>query len=534
MIPVHLVIAPILIPLATGAFMLFFEDREHRLKAMLSLASVVGLVIVAALLVIRVNSGEGPAALVYLVGNWPVPVAINLVAERLSTLMLLVTALLALPALLFATDRWQNAGPHFHSLFQFLLVGINGAFLTGDLFNLFVFFEVMLAASYGLLLHGGGLPRVRSGMHYVAVNLVASLVFLVGIAMVYAASGSLNMAEISLRAESMQGFDRPVLNVGIAMLGLAFLVKAGMWPLGNWLVPAYSAAAGPVTAIFAILSKVGIYALLRLALLVPSDGIAFGARVMFIGGAVTMLISIIGVLAAQSMKRAGAYFILMSSGTLLATFGLSRPETTAGGLFYLVSSTLALGAFFFIIELLDRERDAVSDVIAVTAEAYGDREEVEEGEVGSLMPGGLAILAVGFGLLAMVLIGLPPLPGFLAKFAILTSAFGPVNGASDPAIVRPAILAGLLILSGFAGLLTLSRMGIRTFWQPLEPLAPRITIRETAPILFLLALLVILVIRAGPAMDLFRATAEDLHHQTRYLDAVFAAEPAPSAREGGR
>ena len=146
----------------------------------------------------------------------------------------------------------------------------------------------------------------------------------------------------------------------------------------------------------------------------------------------------------------------------------------------------------------------------------------------------LAAAAVVFGLLAMVLIGLPPLPGFLAKFAILTSAFGPVNGASDPAIVRPAILAGLLILSGFAGLLTLSRMGIRTFWQPLEPLAPRITIRETAPILFLLALLVILVIRAGPAMDLFRATAEDLHHQTRYLDAVFAAEPAPSAREGGR
>jgi multicomponent K+:H+ antiporter subunit D len=530
--PVHLVIAPILIPLAAGAFMLFFEDREHHLKAVLSLASVLGLVIVAALLVLRVNSGEGPAALVYLIGNWPVPVAINLVAERLSTLMLLVTSLLALPALFFATDRWERAGPHFYSLFQFLLVGINGAFLTGDLFNLFVFFEVMLAASYGLLLHGGGQARVRSGLHYVAVNLVASFVFLVGIAMVYAASGSLNMAEISLRAEGMQGFDRPVLNVGVAMLGLAFLVKAGMWPLGNWLVPAYSAAAGPVSAIFAVLSKVGIYALLRLALLVPSDGVAFGARIMFIGGSVTLAIATIGVLAAQSLKRAGAYFVLMSSGTLLATFGLSRPATTAGALFYLVSSTLALGAFFFVVELLERERDAASDVIAVTAEAYGEGESAPEEEVGSLMPGAVAILGLGFGLLAMVLIGLPPLPGFLAKFAIISSAFLPAMAAPDPTFLRPSILAGLLVLSGVAGLLTLSRIGIRIFWTPIEPFTPRITIRETAPVLFILALLAVLVVRAGPAMDLFTATADDLHHQTRYLDAVFGAGRVPIVREG--
>jgi multicomponent K+:H+ antiporter subunit D len=532
MMPVHLVIAPILIPLATGAFMLFFEDREHRLKATLSLASVLGLVVVAALLVARVNSGEGPAALVYLVGNWPVPVAINLVAERLSTVMLLLTSLLALPALFFATDRWERAGPHFYSLFQFLLVGINGAFLTGDLFNLFVFFEVMLAASYGLVLHGGGLARVRSGLHYVAVNLVASLVFLVGIAMIYAASGSLNMAEIALRAESMQGFDRPALSVGVAMLGLAFLVKAGMWPLGNWLVPAYSAAAGPVAAIFAVLSKVGIYALLRLALLVPNDGIVFGARIMFIGGSVTLVIAIIGVLAAQSLKRAAAYFVLMSSGTVLATIGLSMPATTAGALFYLVSSTLALGALFLVVELLERERDAASDVIAVTAEAYGDGEDAPEEEVGSLMPGAIAILALGFGLVAMVLIGLPPLPGFLAKFAIISSAFSPATLAPDAGVMKPAILAALLVLSGFAGLLTLSRMGIRVFWTPIEPFTPRVTMREAAPVLFLLALLVVLAVRAGPAMDLFSSTAEDLHHQTRYLDAVFSAKRTPSMTEG--
>jgi multicomponent K+:H+ antiporter subunit D len=305
-----------------------------------------------------------------------------------------------------------------------------------------------------------------------------------------------------------------------------------MWPLGNWLVPAYSAAAGPVAAIFAILSKVGIYALLRLALLVPNDGIVFGARIMFIGGSVTLVIAIIGVLAAQSLKRAAAYFVLMSSGTVLATIGLSMPATTAGALFYLVSSTLALGALFLVVELLERERGAASDVIAVTAEAYGDGEDAPEKEVGSLMPGAIAILALGFGLVAMVLIGLPPLPGFLAKFAIISSAFSPATLAPDAGVMKPAILAALLVLSGFAGLLTLSRMGIRVFWTPIEPFTPRVTMREAAPVLFLLALLVVLAVRAGPAMDLFSSTAEDLHHQTRYLDAVFSAKRTPSMTEG--
>src|SRR5690606_19698165 len=132
----------------------------------------------------------------YLLGNWPAPIAINLVSDRLSAIMLILTAVLAVPALIFASERWEKAGPHFHSMFQFLLVGVNGAFLTGDLFNLFVFFEIMLAASYGLVLHSGGAIRVKAGLHYIAVNLGASLIFLIGIAMVFGATGSLNLAEV--------------------------------------------------------------------------------------------------------------------------------------------------------------------------------------------------------------------------------------------------------------------------------------------------------------------------------------------------
>jgi multicomponent K+:H+ antiporter subunit D len=524
--PAHLVIAPILIPLVAAALMLLFEDRERRLKKTISLVSILALISVATALLRRVHVDNHATGLVYLVGNWPAPIAINLVADRLAVVMLLLTALLALPAMIFASQRWEQMGPHFHSLFQFLLVGLNGAFLTGDLFNLFVFFEVMLAASYGLVLHGGGALRVRAGMNYIVVNLVASLIFLIGIAMVFSAAGSLNMAEIALRAETMRGFAVPALHVGLAMLGLAFLIKAGMWPLGLWLVPAYSAAAGPVAAISAVLSKVGVYSLLRLALLVPNDGIAFGSLVIFIGGVVTLVFASVGVLASQSMKRASAYFLLMSSGTLLAAFGMSQPQVTAGALFYMLSSTLAIGAFFLVIELIEREQDAASSVLAVTMEAYGEGEEApeEEAEVGRIMPGAVAVLGIGFCLLGMVLIGLPPLPGFIAKFAILTALLGPEASVPAASNGMRGLLALLLILSGVVSLLALSRSGIRAFWAPVEPFLPRVTVTETAPILYLLGLLVALMLAAGPTMELLLATADDLHNQVRYLNAVLGAE----------
>ncbi|MHB2266953.1 monovalent cation/H+ antiporter subunit D [Aliihoeflea sp. PC F10.4] len=532
--PTHLAIAPVLIPLFAGALMLFFDDRERRLKSTLSLLSILSLIAVSSMLLWRVHSGEERLGIVYLLGNWPAPIAINLVADRLSAIMLTLTALLALPAVVFATERWERVGPHFHSLFQFLLIGLNGAFLTGDLFNLFVFFEVMLAASYGLVLHGGGALRVRAGLHYIAINLAAALVFLIGIAMVFGATGSLNMAEISALASELEGFAQPALHVGLAMLGLAFLVKAGMWPLGFWLVPAYSSAAGPVSAVFAVLSKVGIYALLRLALLVPDEGAAFGSMVIFLGGAATLAFASIGVLASQSMKRATSYFILMSSGTLLAAFGISQPETTAGALFYLISSTLAVSAMFLIVELLEREQDSASAVLAVTLEAYGDGEEekeAEEFEIGRIMPGSIAILGIGFSIIALVLIGLPPFSGFLAKFAILDAIIGTGTADLDGFVFMRGALVGLLIFSGIVALIALSRMGIRTFWAPVEPLLPRITVTETAPILFLLGLLVALAIMAGPAMDLFLATAADLHDPYRYLDAVLGAERVPPFAE---
>ena len=153
---------------------------------------------------------------------------------------------------------------HFHPLFQIQLMGLNGAFLTADLFNLFVFFEVLLAASYGLLLHAPGRTRVGAGLHYIAINLVASSFFLIGAALLYGVTGTLNFADLAARIPEVAADDQAVLHVAVAVLAVAFLTKAAIWPMGFWLVPAYSAAGAPVAALFAIMTKVGIYAVLRL------------------------------------------------------------------------------------------------------------------------------------------------------------------------------------------------------------------------------------------------------------------------------
>ena len=180
----HLLVVPVLLPLLTGASLLLIDEIRHTAKAAVSLASSVLFVVTALALMQMADSGTAGSealSLSYAVASWPAPFAIVLVLDRLSALMLAVASILALAALIYSMARWHRAGPHFHSLFQFLLMGLAGAFLTGDLFNLFVFFEVTLAASYGLLLHGSGAFRVRSGLHYIAINLAASLLFLIGV-----------------------------------------------------------------------------------------------------------------------------------------------------------------------------------------------------------------------------------------------------------------------------------------------------------------------------------------------------------------
>jgi len=521
----HIIILPILLPLLIGAALLFFDERNRTVKSAVSLLGA-GILVVLAIILISQAKDVAPNAQVYRLGNWPTPFAIVLVLDRLSSLMVMLSACLGLAALIFAQAGTARAGSHFHSMMQFLFAGINGAFLTGDLFNLFVFFEVMLSASYALALHGTGLMRVRAGLHYVAINLVASAFFLIGAAMIYGVTGTLNMADIAVKMTQIAVEDLILFETGAAILGLAFLVKAGMWPLNFWLPGTYSAAHAPVGAIFAILSKVGLYVILRLSLLLfGAEGSVlqgFGNDVLFYGGLVTLGFGIIGVLASQAFGRLGAYCVIISSGTILAAIGTGNMALTGAMVFYLLCSTLALAAFFLLVELIERSQDTAANVLAVTMEVYGDEEEDEEDEVGLYLPATLAILGACFGVTALLIIGMPPFAGFIAKFMLISGIFNPQGLAYND--YRPDLddwlFVVMIILSGLAVLIAMSRAGIRTFWGSLEGNVPKVMVIEIIPVVALLSLCLLMTVIAGPTMRTLDSLGQNLHQPTAYIHSV--------------
>jgi multicomponent K+:H+ antiporter subunit D len=524
--PEHLMIAPILIPFIAGALMLLYDERQRRAKLGVGLASAVTLLLVAIELLNRAKSGSTPN--LYLLGDWATPFGIVLVLDRLSAMMLLLTALLAIPALIYSAAGWHKQGQHFQSLFQFLLMGLNGAFLTGDLFNLFVFFEVLLAASYGLLLHGSGQLRVRAGLHYIAVNLTASLLFLIGVSLIYGVTGTLNMAQLSVLIPNLPDTDRPLLQAGAALMGIAFLIKAGVWPMSFWLPTAYMAGAAPVAAMFAIMTKVGIYVIMRLSLLLFGAGAGasagFGSEVLIAGGMATVAFGLLGVLASQSVGRMAAHLVLISSGTLLAVTGFvlagAGTAMLAGALYYLVSSTLATSALFLLIEPMGREEGGIAAMLALTADAYGLDDIDDDGtpEVGFAIPGTLTILGLCFGGCLLVLAGLPPLSGFIGKFAILA-------GALDQQSVSAAVVWGfmaLLLLSGLATLIGMIRIGIRTFWAT-ESAAPKVLALEIAPVVLLIGMILLLTFQAQDSIRFMQDTARGLQNPATYVEGVMTA-----------
>jgi multicomponent K+:H+ antiporter subunit D len=507
----HLIMAPLAVPLAAGALMLLLDERRHALKAAISLASLALLLAAAIGLLARADAA---VTQVYPLGDWPAPFGIVLVADRLSAVMVLLAAVLGIAALVFSLARWHRAGPRFHSLVQFLMMGLSGAFLTGDLFNLFVFFELLLAASFGLALHGSGTARVRESLHYIVINLTASLFFLIGVGLLYGVTGTLNMADLALRIPAVPAGDRVLAEAGAAILGIAFLVKAGMWPLGFWLPPTYAAAAAPAAALFSILSKMGIYAVLRLWLLLFEGGV--GAELLLYGGMATIAYGLSAMLASQQMGRLAGAALLVSSGTLLSAIGAGIPALTGAALFYMVVSTLGLAALFLLIELIERVRAPGADVLAVTAEAFGaGAEELEpENEAGVAIPATMALLGLSFACCALLIAGLPPLPGFIAKFALLAALLEP-----DPVPAAAWALLVLLSVSGLASIIAMGRAGVRAFWaSPTIP--PRVRVLELAPVALLLALCLALTVAAGPAMEYLQDTAQALHAPRAYIEKV--------------
>ena len=532
----HMVIAPVVLPLFAGAVMLALGgERRRNANAAINVVTTFSLIAISAALLRATDTAPTGIAGVYRLGDWPAPFAIVLVADRLAALMLLVTSLLAAAAVVFSLARWHRVGVLFHPLFQFLLMGINGAFLTGDLFNLFVFFEILLAASYGLALHGSGFARVTAGLHYIVFNLVASLLFLIGVSLIYGVAGTLNMADLAARIPAIRVEDRALLEAGAGILAIAFLAKAGMWPLCFWLPSTYAAAPAPVASIFAVLTKVGAYIVLRLWLLLFGDtagaSAQFGGEWLLLGGLATVTFGGIGILASQDMARLAAFSVLVSSGTMLAAIGMGQVGVTGAALFYLISSTLGLGAFFLLIELVERGREPGADVLAVTRELYGEEDELKDtDEVGIAIPATMGILGIAFIGCALVLSGLPPLSGFVAKFALLTTALNPPTGALSSG---RWIFLLVLILSGLAAIIAMTRAGIRAFWASPDRAVPRVRLIEMAPVAALLLLCAIQTIEAGPVMRFMQAAAQSLHTPNDYIHGVLGpGTERPNVRMG--
>ncbi len=528
----HLIAAPIVVPMLAGAAMTLMGDRRRGPAVGLGLASTTLLLALSAALL---AAADAPEVRIYRLGDWPASFGIVLALDRLSAMMVALASVVGFAAFVFSLARWHRAGAHFHPLFQFQLMGLNGAFLTGDLFNLFVFFEVMLAASYGMALHGSGIARVRAGLHYLIINLVASLLFLIGVSVVYGIAGTLNMADLAARMRDVAADDRALLEAGLAVLGIAFLVKAAIWPLGFWLPGTYAAASAPAAAILSILSKVGIYAVLRVWLLLFGEGsgasAGFGGTWLTLGGLLTVAFGSVAVLASQNLARLAGGSVLVSSGTLLAVIGLGQAAVTGGALFYLAGSVLAIGAFFLLVELVERGRDIGADVLAVTREAFGtgvDEEDGEPGErdaVGVPIPATVATLGVSFLACALLLAGLPPLSGFLAKFAMLAPLLTDGGGA-PPAMAW--VVTAALILSGLATVVAMLRAGMDAFWTSPAGTPQRVSVLEFLPVALLLALCAALTVGAGPALDYATAAAQALHAPADYLRAVL-----PAAGGGG-
>lgn len=526
----NLPILPIAIPLLAAGLMLLFSGTQRGIKIALGLLSF-GSLFWVGLTLMGLTDGSLDSHWinqvgVYLLGNWPSPFSIVVVVDKLTVTMLLLTTLLALFTWIYGTSRWDRKGVHFHPLFQLIVMGLNGSFLTGDLFNLFVFFEVFLAASYGLMLHGSGKERTANGLHYIAVNLLSSFLLLISIAMIYGLTGSLNMADIAQQAAQLRDADRSLFEVAAAILGVAFLIKAAAWPLNFWLIGAYSTASAPVAGLFSIMTKVGIYALLRIGSLLEPAGApaAFGGAWMFPVGIITLIFGTLGMLAAHQPERLASYCIIISSGTLLAALGMPGVILTAPALYYLLNSVLAVGALFLLLEIVNRFQPFGSELLAVSEDAFdlrdlGDEEGLEE-TTGIPFPIPVVFLGLSFLACALLIVGLPPLSGFVAKFSLLSAAL-----FSSGATSNGWVLTATVLLSGFAGIMAFSRMGIHLFWTVQSPALPTVRLTEALPVAALIAICAALTIWAGPINAYLEATAHYLGEPNLYIEAVLSQHP---------
>ncbi len=497
----HWIIAPVILPALMAPFIVLAARYHIGIQRVFSVVGISALVTIAAGLAWGASDGT---VTLYQLGDWAAPFGIVLVADRLSTMMVLLTAVLALLVMLYAIgSRWDERGRHFHALFQFQLMGIMGAFLTGDLFNLFVFFEVLLIASYGLMIHGGGTERLRAGVQYVLFNLLGSTLFLFALGAIYAQTGTLNMADLAERVTLIGPDDSVGIRLASVLLLMVFAIKAALVPLHFWLPSSYAQAPAPVAALFAIMTKVGAYAIIRVYTMVfpPDLEVTAGLHGYWLMPAalLSLALGMIGVLAAKRLDRLVAFSVIGSMGMVMIAISLFTPAGIAAALYYIVHSTFAAAALFLIVDLTRAGRDTLSLTAAPPV-------------------AGAALTAALFFVAAIAMAGLPPLSGFVGKLLILDASF-----ASEQVVWVWAIVLGASLISivGFA------RAGSMIFWKAQSVEQPAGTTPAARPATLcyvavgaLLTLLIAHTVVAGPMHSYMIAMADQLFAPGPYIEEV--------------
>lgn len=387
--------APFWLPLLAGALGLLrrHDPRVQQALSLLALATVLGIGVVL------VGVTEGGAVEATQIGGWPVGIAIPFAVDRFAALLLVTTSLMSLVVVVFAIIRGEDRHRLFHPLVNVLVAGVFGSFLTADLFNLFVTFEVMLIASYVLLTLRAGRAQERAGAIYIMTNLLASTVFLLGIGLLYGTVGTVNLGELYGAASD------PAAAVGAGVVAVAVGVKASLVPLHGWLPRTYVMAGPAVTALFSgLLTKVGVYALFRLYSVVFAGDATWSPLLLLVAGA-TMLIGVLGAVGKGAMRSILAFHMVSQVGYLVLPLGIWTVSAITAGIVYLLQYIAVKGALFL----------AAGSVETI----------VGTGRLSQL--GGMArtrpLVAMGFLLPALALAGVPPTSGFVGKFLLIRSAF---------------------------------------------------------------------------------------------------------------
>ncbi|PTX55500.1 multisubunit potassium/proton antiporter PhaD subunit [Litoreibacter ponti] len=497
----HWLILPVILPAILAPFIVLAARYHIGIQRVLSVAGVIALIAITAGLAWQASDGT---VMLYQLGDWAAPFGIVVVGDRLSTMMVLLTSVLALFVLLYAIGSgWDERGRHFHALFQFQLMGILGAFLTGDLFNLFVFFEVLLIASYGLMIHSGGNERLRAGVQYVLFNLLGSTLFLFALGAIYAEAGTLNMADLAQRVQLIGPEATVGIRIASVLLLLVFAIKAALVPLHFWLPSSYAEAPAPVAALFAIMTKVGAYAIIRVYTMIFSPELEATAGLhgwwLLPAALVSLAIGMVGVLAAKKLDRLVAFSVIGSMGMVMVAISMFTEVSIAAALYYIIHSTLAAAALFLITDLVRACRMNLNlTPMAPVA--------------------GAALTAGLFFMAAIAMAGLPPLSGFVGKLLILQAAFTDEMAVWVWATV---LISSLISVVGFA------RAGSVVFWK-----AQSVTQEETAEVApqpsalsyvavgSLLGLLVLYTVFAGRAHAYMTEMSAQLFAPDRYISTV--------------